>query len=81
MKINGILVKGNKFAYDGCHKIYVCEDEEDVEEAKSYGYDIFDIDKMEDTYNNSCPLKFISNWKLTIAYAPQDEEGKFEKGE
>ena len=25
MKINGKQVTGNKFAYDGCHKIYILD--------------------------------------------------------
>lgn len=27
MRINGIQVVGNSFAYDGCHKIYIIENE------------------------------------------------------
>ena len=29
---------------------------------------------MEDVYNNSCPLRFISNWKLDKQYVKQCEE-------
>ena len=29
IKINGIEVVGDYFAYDGCHKIYILEDEKD----------------------------------------------------
>lgn len=33
MKINNVEVVGNKFAYDGCHKIYIIEDMEDEQKA------------------------------------------------
>ena len=29
MKINGKTVIGDKFAFDGCHKIYICKTVED----------------------------------------------------
>lgn len=64
MKINGKKIKGNKFAYDGCHKIYIIEDDEDLKKALKIGYDIYDIKEIEEKYNNSCYLKFINTWKL-----------------
>lgn len=36
-------------------------------------YKIYIID-LEDIYNNSCPLRFISNWKLDKKYVKQFEE-------
>lgn len=79
MKINNKEVKTNGFfAYDGCHKIYILEDEEDYQEASKTSYDILSIKKLEDVYEASCPLKFINNWKLTTIYAPQCEDAKFE---
>lgn len=78
--INGIEVVGNKFAYDGCHKIYIIEDNEDIEKAKSYGYnenDIFDIKEIENIYNNSCSLRFIENWKSNKTYVAQFENASF----
>lgn len=78
MKINGIIVETNGcFAYDGCHKIYILEDDNDLEEAR----EIFDIKYIQDlpsTYYNSCPLRFIHNWKLDKTYAQQCEDAKFE---
>ena len=32
------LNPNNKIAFDGCHKIYICESDEDLKEAKEYGY-------------------------------------------
>jgi hypothetical protein len=74
MKINGVEILGKQFAYDNCHKIYIIEDNEDLNVAKDCGYDIFDITELEDKYNNSCSLKFISNWKLDKEYVRQFEE-------
>lgn len=78
MKINGQLVIGNKFAYDRCHKIYICEDEDDIKMAKEYGYDIYDIKDIKHYYEISCPLRFINNWKLDKCYAEQFEIPEFE---
>lgn len=78
MKINGEIVNGNKFAYDGCHKIYIIEDLEDEKQALNYDYNIYDIKDLEDTFNYSCPLRFIHNWKLTKTYVSQFENARFE---
>lgn len=77
MKINGIEVLGDKFAYDGCHKIYIIEDKDDEEDALSCGYSLLPIEKLEMTYSMSCPLKFIRNWKLNKLYVPQFEDAIF----
>lgn len=87
MKINGKEVKTYKnekenikgiFAYDGCHKIYICETKKDCIDALANGYKIIEISLLEEIYNLSCDLKFISNWKLNKAYAQQDENAVFE---
>lgn len=79
MKINEVeVVTNGKFAYDGCHKIYIIEDEQDEKEAIEFGYEIHPIDRLEDMYEVSCSLKFISNWKLNKHYVGQFEEAKFE---
>lgn len=66
-------IQGLKVAYDRCHKIYICEDAEDIETAKSYGYYLYEINELEGIYNISCCLRFISNWKLTKEYISQGE--------
>lgn len=80
MKINGIKVETevNTFAYDGCHKIYILEDYVDQNEARTMGFEIKHIQDLPSTYRNSCPLKFINNWKLDKCYAPQCEDVRFE---
>ena len=79
MKVNGMTVIGNKFAYDGCHKIYVIEDKQDFNKAIEYGYRIYPNILLKETYDNSCELRFISNWKLTDYYVKQFEEAVFEE--
>lgn len=79
MKINGKEIKAKQFAYDGCHKIYLIEDTDDLKEAKDIGYDIYDIKLLKETYDDSCSLRFINNWKLTEQIVPQFETAKFEK--
>jgi len=78
MKINGQEVVGYKFAYDGCHKIYVIESIRDREEAKVSGYDIHPISELKKKYNKSCGLQFISNWSLSKSYVSQFEDAEFE---
>ena len=86
LKINGEEIKNNGyFFYDGCHKIYIIEDEEDIEEMKKNGWgdeDIYSIEKLEDIYfHDTCPLRFINNVKLDKHYVPQctrDEDVIFE---
>ena len=80
MKINGIEVKGIGVAYDGCHKLYILEDLEDVKQAKKLGYTIYDdVVYVEDLYVTSCELRFISNWKLDKTYVKQFEKAIFEE--
>lgn len=81
MKVNGKEIKTNGyFAYDGCHKIYVCEDESDIETIRGYKYEnILPIAKLPKTWDRSCPLRFIQNVKLTTNYVRQFEDAVFEE--
>ena len=80
--INGREVKGIGFAFDGCHKIYIIEDEDDYESLcelwGNHNEPIYTLDGLESCYEDSCPLKFISTWKLEdpyrIEYVRQGEE-------
>lgn len=78
MKINDKETQAKQFAYDGCHKIYIIENDADLEDALSLGYEIRNIELLEETYNNSCELRFINNWKLDTVYVGQFEELKLE---
>ena len=53
------------FAYDGCHKIYLIENKDEIKEATEYGYELLPIRLLKETYENSCELKFINFWNLS----------------
>ena len=57
-----------EFFFDGCHKIYLIEDEADkklfLTEKNYLENDIFSVDELEETFNESCSLRFISTCKL-----------------
>lgn len=80
MYVNGEEIIGNKFVWDKCHKIYIIEDDNDLRDCQElwgqlhWGEDIFDIRELERIYNESCDLRFISNWKLDKKYINQFEE-------
>lgn len=59
------------FAYDGCHKIYIMENIEDIMLLTALGYDIYPIEKIKETWKNSCPLRFIESGNLKKRYIPQ----------
>ncbi|MFA5772753.1 MAG: hypothetical protein WC974_08505 [Thermoplasmata archaeon] len=77
MKINGLKVVGDCFAYDGCHKIYVLESEKEKVEAANMGYSILSLTAIKKVYRASCRLKFINNWSLTTTYAEQGRKAEF----
>ena len=78
MMINEQETDAKEFAYDGCHKIYLLEDEADKEMAIGCEYDIIPIEHLEETYDKSCELRFIYNWKLNKKFVRQFEDAKFE---
>ena len=66
-----------EFFYDGCHKIYLIEDDDDIEDMYDKGWDdndIYSIDELEDVLQNFCPLVFINNVKLTKRYLTQEQK-------
>lgn len=67
----------NEFAYDGCHKIYLIEDEEDKKQAIETEYMIMKIEDLPRIWAESCSLRFINNGKLTRQYVGQFEKAEF----
>lgn len=53
-----------EFAYDGCHKIYIIENEEEKQKAQELKYAIIPIEELENVYYSSCPLRFVDFWNL-----------------
>jgi len=78
MKINNKTTNAKKFAYDHCHKMYLLESRDDEANAIETGYDILRIAQLKDTFENSCGLRFISNWRLTTTFVQQFEDAHFE---
>ena len=79
MKINGKETQAKSFAYDGCHKIYLLENEEEWEDALSNDYDVYPISMLQEKFYRSCSLRFISPWNLDKRnYVNQFEEAEFE---
>lgn len=75
--VNGNYVKVNRkfiwsngyFAFDGCHKFHLLEDDDDVKAAMIYGYRLYpDIELQKIFENSTCSLKYICNWKNTKRY-------------
>lgn len=80
MTINGIKTNSKKFAFDGCHKFYILEDAADIDDATANGYEICDIDQLPGMWADACPLRFISNWKLTKEFCKQFNNADFSDG-
>lgn len=79
MKVNGREIIGEGVAYDMCHKIYIIEDAKDRREAQELDYQILDLAQLPQVWAESCPLRFICNWKLTKTYVGQEETAEFEE--
>lgn len=73
MKINGKEVVGKSFAYDGCHKIYICEEPYDEERLSSFGYSILPLSNLQEKWETSCDMRLISNASLTTSYVVQGQ--------
>ena len=78
MIINNKNTEAEEFAYDGCHKIYLIEDEEDRKDALCTGYDLYPVSVLKEKFNTSCPLRFINNWKCSKQFVNQFEDAVFE---
>jgi hypothetical protein len=64
-------------AFDGCHKCYVIEDEDDMTDMKELGYSDFrefaNWDDFLAFYRQLCDLRFLDNAKLTKTFIAQCE--------
>lgn len=78
MKINGMPITASKFAFDGCHKIYLIETPEEEARLEGLGYNILPIKDLQETYEDSCSLRFISDSALTTEFARQFEDAVFD---
>ena len=58
------------YAYDNCHKHYIIRNNKEMEEAKSYGYDIKPLCELPTTWSNSCGLEMIDFWDVENITCP-----------
>lgn len=57
-------IKANMIAYDGCHKIYLITNNNEADEAKSYGYRLAPVGYLNVIWESACPLRFIEFWDV-----------------
>lgn len=86
-KLFTALADAKALAWDGCHKIYLLMDDEQVEQTRSYGYGSGDgdselvpvtdpveaLDLLRNWWDESCGLRFIN----TIRTVPGDPNDGF----
>lgn len=63
-KLDTITNSNYEIAFDGCHKIYFCEDPAQSQDAKEAGYEIFQASQLPDIVKGSCSLRFVHPWSL-----------------
>lgn len=70
--INNIKIETNGyFLYDGCHKMYITKNDQEIKDFKTYGYVVLPIELLPLIYEISCDLKFIKSANLNITYVKQ----------
>ena len=57
-------IKANMVAYDNCHKIYLITDNNEADEARSYGYELQPVSNLPAIWDAACPLRFIEFWDV-----------------
>lgn len=77
MKVNDYKITQDRFAYDGCHKIYLIGNTTEQRDAMESGYTIHSIYELERIYEQSDSLRFISTWDLTAQVVKQCEQAIF----
>lgn len=65
------------FAYDGCHKIYLCANEEAEAKMEGYGYQILPITQLPAAWRGSCSLRFIEDAETLKVWVPQFKGARF----
>ena len=68
-KVGETLSDAKGIAFDGCHKIYILMDDEQMSEMKGFGYDPLlsaedytaseMLETIRDWYEDSCSLRFV----------------------
>lgn len=59
--VEDMLRNAKAMHFDGCHKIYLSMDDQQVEKMRSYGYEVVEpnLKTLKDWYETSCGLRSI----------------------
>lgn len=63
-RLDAIAASGMEVAFDGCHKIYLCESHADGDDARACGYDVYPASRVREFWEASCGLEFVHPWNL-----------------
>jgi hypothetical protein len=79
LKINGETVTAEAllFAYDGCHKVYLVTSEAGRRSLLEHGWvedDFRHPSELPAVWEQTCPLRFISNADLQTVYVEQCDD-------
>ena len=74
--INGKVVEGDNFAYDGRHDAYVLESLEDELQALRMGLKVYPIASITKAFTDFYGLRAIQNWEHTVSYVSRYDLGK-----
>lgn len=73
MFVDGKEIIQKEFAFDGCHKFYLLEGDEERVELEQCGYKIYPIEELPKLFWKSCPLRYIKTWRQSGVYVSQGE--------
>lgn len=83
LKINGIPVKAEEFAWDGCHKIYLVTTTRGRDDIVGCGYTLQPVSELPRAWEESCFLRFINPADLigpALVDQGEDAEVTYEEG-
>lgn len=76
--INGKRIDAYGFAFDGCHKFYLIENDDQAKMLDGYGYRLYLIEGLPRAWADSCPLRFIEKADFSETVVGQCEPAVFE---
>lgn len=78
VRINGNPVEAEGFMWDGCHKIYLIDSPEALQQMLESGWsedDILPLGHLAEAWGSSCGLRFITSGDFAQDYISQEEDG------
>ena len=77
-KLNDMDIPEERFAFDGCHKIYLIATDEEAKDAIECDYEIRPITDLPACWVDTCPLRFVNRWGTFETVVGQFEPAHFE---